>query len=441
VLEGRLLPSGALTLTVAATQAGFQLTTFASGFPENGAVGPGGMAFPSSGGVLVDDAAGNVRLFPTDTDGQNAASVPPTPGSPGLADAPRGITSLNGLLYMALNSANEVVQVSDTGIVQAVVARNIPGAIGITADPLNGQLFVSASNGIYDVDPASQTATIFVNTIADGLSFDRSTNRLYAATASQVVGWDVQSKVQMFTSQMIAGNPDGIAVGTGGTAGFLIVNTNAGNLDLIYLPANSLSVIASGGSRGDFVTVDPNNGTLLITQSDRIARLIPPSGGTFVGNPTPTPTGSPTPTGTPTPTPTGTPTGTPTPTPTPSATPPVIVTSAQIESVAVRKGRKVKRQAVVVLNFNGPLNSGAADNLAAYSVLPGKVKKGVITYINKPVPMASAVYDPGAKTVTLYPRSTLKLGTKMQLQVNAALLTDALGRPIENGHNYAVPLN
>ena len=35
------------------------------------------------------------------------------------------------------------------------------------------------------------------------------------------------------------------------------------------------TIIASGGSRGDFVTVDPNNGTLLVTQSDRIMRLVP----------------------------------------------------------------------------------------------------------------------------------------------------------------------
>jgi hypothetical protein len=39
------------------------------------------------------------------------------------------------------------------------------------------------------------------------------------------------------------------------------------------------TIIASGGSRGDFVTVDPDNATLFVTQSDRILRLIP---GVFV---------------------------------------------------------------------------------------------------------------------------------------------------------------
>jgi hypothetical protein len=420
--------AGGLTLTANAPL-GFQLTTFASGFPQGGGVGPLGIAFPSSGGVLVADGAGNVRVFPTDTDGQDAASVPPTPGSPGAADFPNGIANLNGLVYMTLKNDNEVVQVSDSGIVQAVVARNIPAALGITADPLNGHLFVSSSNGIYDVDPASQTATIFVNAIADGVAFDPSTDTLYAATTSQVLGYDVQTGAQAFASQAITGTPDGIAVGTGGFAGFLLANTNGGSLVLINLNTKFQSVIASGGTRGDFVTLDPTNSTLLITQSDRIVRLFLPSGGGFGGSPTSTPT------------PTPTTTSTPTTTPTPTATPPVMLTSVQRQTVAVGKGRKAKKEGVLVLQFSAPLNPGAAQNLAAYSLLPGKVKRRVITYINNPVPLASAVYDPTAMTVTLFPRRPFKPGMKMQLQITAALLTDALGHPFDNGQNYAVALN
>ena len=64
-----------MTLTAAGIAEGFTLTTFASNFPNNG-LGPLGIAFPNSGCVLVIDGPGNVRLFPTDTDGQNAASAP-----------------------------------------------------------------------------------------------------------------------------------------------------------------------------------------------------------------------------------------------------------------------------------------------------------------------------------------------------------------------------
>jgi hypothetical protein len=44
-------------------------------------LGPFGVAFPSSGGVLVNDGPGNVRLFPTDVDGQSAASFLPVAGA------------------------------------------------------------------------------------------------------------------------------------------------------------------------------------------------------------------------------------------------------------------------------------------------------------------------------------------------------------------------
>src|SRR5215470_3344737 len=68
-----------LTLTAAGRAAGFGLSTFATGFPvrSSDGVGPLGVVFPASGGVLVDDGLGNVRLFPSDTDGQDAATVPP----------------------------------------------------------------------------------------------------------------------------------------------------------------------------------------------------------------------------------------------------------------------------------------------------------------------------------------------------------------------------
>ena len=42
------------------------------------------------------------------------------------------------------------------------------------------------------------------------------------------------------------------------------------------LATNAQTVIGTGGSRGDFVTVDPNNGSLLLDQSDSILRLRAP---------------------------------------------------------------------------------------------------------------------------------------------------------------------
>ena len=83
-----------LTLTAAGIAQGLSLSTFASNFPNSGGIGPLGIAFPTSGGVLVSDGPGNVRLFATDSDGQSAASVAPihnfgAGNASGIGDAKR----------------------------------------------------------------------------------------------------------------------------------------------------------------------------------------------------------------------------------------------------------------------------------------------------------------------------------------------------------------
>jgi uncharacterized repeat protein (TIGR01451 family) len=136
----------------------------------------------------------------------------------------------------------------------------------------------------------AKTATEFVNVNADGLAFDASTNTLYAALYSnaggpdsQIAGYNVQTMAQVFNSGTIPGRPGGVTVGTGSLAGNLFVNTNGGTIVEINLATKAQTTIASGGSRGDFVTVDSTSGTLLVSQTDRILRLIPPSSGDFLG--------------------------------------------------------------------------------------------------------------------------------------------------------------
>jgi hypothetical protein len=58
--------------------------------------------------------------------------------------------------------------------------------------------------------------------------------------------------------------PDGTAIGTGPLAGNIFANTNGGTIVEVNLATLAQTPIASGGSRGDFVTLDPN-GTLMVT--------------------------------------------------------------------------------------------------------------------------------------------------------------------------------
>jgi sugar lactone lactonase YvrE len=276
-----------MTLTPTAVSDGFSLSTFAINFPTNsneanGPAGPLGIAFSGSG-VLVTDAPGNIRLFPTDTDGQDASLVP------ALANYARnnalGLVEDGGNFYMAQQPDGDVAQVNPTtGAIIKTIA-SIQNPTGICVNPKTGHLIVSSYQigQVWDVDPTTGVTTLLLNQFFDGVSTDGTT--LYGADAGDdhVIGYNLATKQQVFDSGVIAGDPDGTTLGSGKLAGNLFANTNGGTLIEINLTTDAQTVLADNGTRGDFVTVDPNNGTLLLTQTDSILRLTAPAGSGFGG--------------------------------------------------------------------------------------------------------------------------------------------------------------
>jgi streptogramin lyase len=288
-----------LVLTSAGQASGFGLSTFATGFPVAQGVGPIGIAFPAGGGVLVSDYPGNVRLFPTDTNGQNAASVPVAQNY-GVANA-TGMAQVGGNIYMNQANNSQVVQLNGNGTfnqtIFTITNPPAPNLTGIAVDPANRHLFVSepttpgGSNQILDINPVTKTARVFLNSgiFTDGLVFNPSGTILYASTNSNsVTGFDTHTGAIVFGPVPVAGMPDSVALGTGSLAGNLFVNTNGGQIVELNLKTLSQTVIATGGSRGDLVYVDPHDGSLLVTQTNSIYRLTPPDDGGFY-SPTPEP--------------------------------------------------------------------------------------------------------------------------------------------------------
>ncbi len=118
----------------------------------------------------------------------------------------------------------------------------------------------------------------------------------------------------------------------------------------------------------------------------------------------------------------------------------VTVDSLQVEKVKIGKGKKAKKETVLVLQFSGALNAAAADNAGAYDLATiikvkamgkGKNRKPATTKLGTPVTPASAVYTSSNNQVTLTPRGTLNLTKPEELIVNGALLIDTLGREID----------
>src|SRR5262249_56618761 len=110
----------------------------------------------------------------------------------------------------------------------------------------------------------------------------------------------------------------------------------------------------------------------------------------------------------------------------------------------LKKKKRAPKALALGISFSGALDATAAQNLAAYTVFSGKVKKvhkvSQVTY-NGFVPLVQAIYFPASNTVALLPRGKRKLPKLEQLHVNVSILTDPMGRSINNGKNFTATVS
>jgi len=271
----------AIMLTPAGTAQGLILSTFASGFPQTDAVGPLGIGFTSTNGVMVSDKFGDVRLFPTNADGQIAPAATQhfgatTVGGSLLSNA-TGITQVGNNIYLARQGVGDVVQVNQNGSLNQVIVTGLPYVTGLVSNPLNGHLYVSTlgMNAVYEIDPIAKTKTLFTAGDIDGLAISADGSTLFALSedTGTITGYNTITKSVVFNPLFISTQIDGVVEGRGALLGNLFVNTRDGKIVEVNLVTRNETTIADGGSRGDFASVDRINNTLLFTQSDSIVRL------------------------------------------------------------------------------------------------------------------------------------------------------------------------
>ncbi len=178
--------------------------------------------------------------------------------------------------------------------VALTVTRTISATVnprGITTDPLTGDLYYAEAPGavrrIATPIAASPADTVFASPgsgVYDGIAFTADGSRLYVAdyNTQHVLGLDRAGTV-VFDVSLSGHGPDGIAVARPNTviggvdfSNNVFVNSNDGTIQRIDVntPGNPVTVVASGGTRGDFTSVGPD-GCFYATQSDRVLKLSP----------------------------------------------------------------------------------------------------------------------------------------------------------------------
>lgn len=293
VLAANLLFSNPASATLALTPQGiadgFTLTTFATVLPGNTncCAGPFGVAVNGAGNVVVGLGSGPLYVFP-DVDGQTPATAlftQTTNSFVGAYAASGGVVygSTFGGPYFSLNP-NGTVANGDA----------FPGLLsnlGMWTNPVNGHIISQSAIGLVDINPADGTFRLINGAtagIADGVSVSPDGKTAYVEVSGVIVAIDIATGAvgQVYNT---SGSPDGTGVISGGKFdGFIVANTNLGNIDLINPADGSFTTIATGGTRGDYTSPDPTNGSLFLAYGDIVARLSC-EGCSFVGPGVPEP--------------------------------------------------------------------------------------------------------------------------------------------------------
>jgi len=274
----------ALTLTLAGTADGFTLSNFLSG----------GFGYTFLGSANLPDGTIAVGSFSTgqiykfnDVDGQTLGNVLATVPFSGEID----LANAGGQAYAASRTLG-FFQVANNLTLTPIVPN--PPALpfeGMAGNPVSGHLIANTSAGLIDLDPATGTVHHIADPpgpTPDGVSVSPDGAIAYTAIfgGSAVYGYNIASGAQVFSATGLPGGPDGTAVITGGAFnGDIVVNNNDGTVGLIDSVTGIETIIASGGSRGDFASPDLSNGSLLLYEENDAWRL--KLSGSVIGGPPP----------------------------------------------------------------------------------------------------------------------------------------------------------
>jgi hypothetical protein len=276
---------------------GYLTTDFVTNLPFSSSVGPIGVgpigvAFDATGRLLIADIVtqGFYAVGPAGTSSPSPLSVGSAGG--GLAFGKTG--QLYAVQRDPTTGVSAVVQLDPaTGAVVRTLISNNSDTVGLAADPISGDLFfsqpnIATANIVRIKNPAAAnpvTETYASPGTTDGIVFG-SDGTMYTVSDSGsgrcVKRTTATSGPQPPLVTTVVCQPagpsegwDGIAVAAdSSSAPTLFVNSNNGSIRRITqstTPA-TMAFVATGGTRGDFVTVGPD-GCLYATQTSSIEKV------------------------------------------------------------------------------------------------------------------------------------------------------------------------
>jgi hypothetical protein len=260
-------------LTPAGTADGFSLSTFYSGDPSS-YYGLLGVTTTASGEVIATSLARNQLSLFADVDGQTPASALLTASVPATAFT---VATAGGNTYFATYAGGHYYRVDTTTLVVTPLTLTTPVTpyLGMWPNLANGDLISSSYSGLVEINPLTGAVHVITPTVGfDGVTVSPDGTKAYGEVSGNILAYNIAAGTLLATYSGNGHGPDGTGVISGGAFnGDLVVNNNDGTVGLINTGTGTETLIATGGTRGDFVGPDLTNGTLFLASADQIERL------------------------------------------------------------------------------------------------------------------------------------------------------------------------
>ena len=271
-----------LTLTPEGTSLGLTLTTFVNGY-NLGNYGPLAQGI-TTGGKVITGSVGNGTIYVfNDADNQTLGdAVSSIPYACQTGNCNWAMATAGGEVYGAQAFGGIYEHFASDGSftpIPNLQADNLYGYLGLWGNPVNGHLIGASNQGLVDIDPLAGTYRVINNGLyPDGVSVSPDGATAFVENGGVIQSYSIADGSLTHT-YFTGHSPDGTGVIIGGPLnGDIVVNNNDGTLGLLDPTKadgdpNQFVIIADGGSRGDFVSPDTNNGTLFISQVESVQRL------------------------------------------------------------------------------------------------------------------------------------------------------------------------